>query len=189
MTNPEQAPMDATAGDGTSPKSEPTIEIPTHERELARLKEERDQLEFQLKRTLADADNMRRRARQELEDGRRRVLEGIAQELLPVLDSFKAALQIWDDQGGRGDAAGVVEGVRMVRVLLSGALERHGLQEMAGAGVPFDPLRHEAVGTEPTPGIPAGQVLRVLQTGYQIGDKVIRHAKVIVTAAPPQTGS
>jgi molecular chaperone GrpE len=183
VSNPEQTgPADR---DGSAADQEPTVEIPANEREVVRLKEERDQLEFQLKRTLADMDNMRRRARQEMDDSRRRVLEGIAQELLPVLDSFRAALQIWDDQGGRGDASSVVEGMRMVRVLLSGALERHGLQEMAAAGGPFDPARHEAVGVEASANVPAGQVVRVLQTGYQLGDKVIRHAKVIVAGAPP----
>ena len=60
--------------------NEPTTEIPIPDQELARLQNERNQLEQQLQRQLADAANMRRRARQEMDDQKRRVVEGIAQD-------------------------------------------------------------------------------------------------------------
>lgn len=167
---------ESTAGEPR--KAEPTVEIPAHEREFARLKEERDQLEIQLQRTLADAANMRRRQKQEIDDGKRRVVEGMTQELLPVLDSFTAALAAYDS--GAGDPKALIEGIRMVRTLLSAALERHGLQEIPAIGQSFDPARHEAVAVEPSTGIPEGQVLRVLQTGYVLGDRVVRHSRVVV---------
>jgi molecular chaperone GrpE len=166
---------------------EPTVEIPATDtaagRELSRLREERDQFEEQLKRALADTANIRRRQKQEMDDARRRVLEGITQELLPVLDGFNLALQAYDETQGK-DTNGLVEGVRLVRTLLSGALERHGLQEIAAAGKPFDPGCHEAVAVEPSAQHAAGTVLRVLQPGYQLGDRVVRFSRVIV-AGPP----
>lgn len=163
--------------------NEPTVEIPSHEQELTRLREERDHLEQQLQRQLADAANMRRRQRQELDDNRRRVLEGLAQELLPALDTFAMALAAHESGS---DANALVEGVRMTRVLLTGALERHGLQEIQALGQPFDPARHEAVAVEPTAGVPEGQIVRVLQTGYQLGDRVVRYSRVVVAGPPPK---
>ncbi|MBL8737002.1 MAG: nucleotide exchange factor GrpE [Planctomycetes bacterium] len=165
--------------------NEPTTEIPTPDQELARLQNERNQLEQQLQRQLADAANMRRRARQEMDDQKRRVVEGLAQELLPALDSFGMAIAAFD--GGNTDPKALVEGVRMTRMLLQSALERHGLQEIAATGVAFDPARHEAVGVEPSTTVAEGQILRVLQTGYQIGDRVVRHSRVVVAGPAPKS--
>jgi molecular chaperone GrpE len=172
---------------------EPTVEIPAHEAEMTKLREERDQLEAKLQRAMADTQNILRRQRQELEDGRRRTLEGLTQELLPVLDTFGLALQSYDGEAADGSAAGqagdvdaLVEGVRMVRTMLSGALERHGLKEIPAEGQPFDPARHEALGKEPNADVPENQVLRVMQTGYMLGEHVVRHSRVIV--AGPKAG-
>lgn len=172
------------APNGAKP-TEPTVEIPTHEQELTRLRDERDQLEQQLQRQLADAANMRRRQRQEMDDNKRRVLEGLSAELLPALDSFGMALAAFD--AGNADAKALIEGVRMTRMLLASALERHGLQEIKALDQPFDPALHEAVATEPAPGVREGQVLRVLQAGYQLAGRVVRHSRVIVAGPTPKT--
>jgi molecular chaperone GrpE len=174
-------------GAGEMPK-EPTVEIPTHEQELVRLRDERDQLEQQLQRQLADAANVRRRQRQEMDDQKRRVVEGLTQELLPALDSFSMALAAFDAGNSdpkASDPKALVEGVRMTRMLLTGALERHGLQEIKAADQPFDPARHEAVAVEPTKTVPEGHVVRVLQAGYLLGDRVVRHARVVVAGPTP----
>ena len=182
--------------------TEPTVEIPAHEQELTKLREERDQLEQKLQRAMADTQNMRRRQVKEMEDSRRRVLEGLTQELLPVLDSFGLALQAYDQdqethedvtESGGGHHAGqhvqaLVDGVRMVQTLLSGALERHGLQMIQAEGQPFDPARHEAVSVEPTAEVAENHVVRVLQAGYMLGEFVVRHSKVIVAGPAKEDG-
>lgn len=169
---------------------EPMVEIPAQEQEMIRLREERDQFEQQLQRAMADTANIRRRHSQELSDARRRTLEGLTQELLPVLDTFALALQAYDSQSSDAaqgaDPKALVEGVRMVKTMLSGALERHGLQEIPAQGQPFDPARHEALGVEPTDEVPENHVTRVLQTGYAIGDHIVRHSKVMVAGKKPQ---
>ncbi len=175
----ETRPEDPKArNEGQQPSQEKAVEIPTHEQEMVRLREERDQLEQQLQRQLADAANVRRRQRQEMDDQKRRVVEGLTQELLPALDSFGMALAAFD--AGSSDPKVLVEGVRMTRMLLNSALERHGLQEINAEGQAFDPLRHEAVAVEPSSAIAEGQIVRVLQVGYLLGDRVVRHARVIV---------
>jgi molecular chaperone GrpE len=168
---PDETPIDEQGGaaDATAAAAE-----------IAALQLEKSQLEDQLRRAMADIANIRRRQQKEGEDSRRRVLEGLALELLPVLDNFKLALQAWQEQAAAADPTALVQGVRMVQSLLQSALERHGLQELEALGKPFDPSRHEAVAVEVQDGVPAGQVLRVLQSGYQIGDRVVRHAKVVV---------
>jgi molecular chaperone GrpE len=170
------------------------------EQEIQRLQDEKQQLEQQLQRAMADAANVRRRQQKEMEDSRRRVLEGLTQELLPVLDSFTLALQAYekqasdnrpkqDDGADTGDVKGLVDGVRMVKSLLSGALERHGLREIEASGK-FDPSRHEAVGVEPSSDVPEGHIVRVLQTGYLLHDHVVRHSKVLVAGPQkPPAGS
>ena len=156
-----------------------------HDDELQKLRDERDQFEQQLQRVMADTANMRRRQQKEMDDSRRRVVEGMTQELLPVLDTFSLALDAYDQSGDTGSVKALVDGVRMVRTLLTGVLERHGLREIAAEG-PFDPARHEAVAVEPTASTPEGHVVRVLQTGYQLGEHVVRHSKVVVAGkAPP----
>ncbi len=156
--------------------------------ELQTLQAERLRLEEQLHRAPADAANMRRRAQKEAEEARHRILEGITQELLPVLDNFELALQAWHEQGERADPNALVQGVRMVQTLLLSTLERHGLQEIAAAGQAFDPARHAALAVECKAGTPAGHVLRVLMKGYLLSDRVARHAKVIVSGEPPAGG-
>jgi molecular chaperone GrpE len=180
-TNEPASPDPQTTG---STAKEPTAGIPTVEQELARLRDERNHFEQQLQRQLADAANVRRRQRQEMDDQKRRVVEGLTQELLPALDSFGMALAAFD--GGNSDSKALVEGVRMTRMLLTSALERHGLAEIRAEGQPFDPLRHEAVGIEPTTTTPEGHVLRVLQAGYQLGDRVVRHSRVVVAGTTPK---
>ncbi|MCK5943991.1 MAG: nucleotide exchange factor GrpE, partial [Planctomycetes bacterium] len=69
---------------------------------------------------------------------------------------------------------------------LSAALERHGLIEIEAEGKPFDPSKHEALGKEPNADVPENQIVRVVQTGYMLGEHVVRHSKVIV--AGPQAG-
>ena len=170
-------PNDTNAGERPSSNAADNAEVQT-------LLHEKAKLEEQLQRTLADAQNMRRRAQKEAEDARRRILEGFTQELLPVLDNFQLALQAWDGQTAGADPSALVQGVRMVQTLLRSALERHGLQEINAGDQPFDPARHEAVAVEAKDGVDEGRVLKVLMPGYLMTDRVLRHAKVVVSGKP-----
>lgn len=182
----EQQAADTGAQDQNT---EPTVEVPAHDQEMTKLRAERDLLEQKLQRAMADTQNIRRRQQKEMDDSRRRVLEGLTQELLPVLDSFALALQAYDDSDTEGSSEGatsaLVEGVRMVQTLMTGALERHGLAEIQAIGLPFNPDRHEALGVEPSEEVEENQIVRVVQTGYMLGEHVVRHSKVIV-AGPKQ---
>jgi molecular chaperone GrpE len=151
------------------------------DRELGALRTERDQLQEQLKRTLADMANVRRRHQKEMEQARGAAIEALAGELLPVLDGFHMALDSHDHHEGASDnGAALAQGLRMVRSLLEGALERHGLREIKSGGEPFNPNLHEAVGLDAIAEVAPGHIARVLQRGYYLGEKVLRPSRVLV---------
>jgi molecular chaperone GrpE len=173
------------------PSDEPIAEtVPADE--VAALREERDRLEAQLRRALADLANIRKRHAKELEEARTRAVEAMAGELLPVLDNFHLALAAHEQHeigAAQQEAHSIIEGVKMVRSMLEGVLERHGLAEISSEGEIFDPDKHEAVGVDPDAPLEPGRVTRVLQRGYSFQDRVLRPSKVHVAGdsseAPP----
>ena len=163
--------------------------------ELEKAEKERDQNYEQLQRALADLQNFRRRRVQEMEEARHGAFESLVHELLPVLDNFHLALEaIEQAKASPDDVAGQAhamdEGVRMVHGLLLGVLERRGLQEVhGGVGDMFDHERHEAVGIDPTSEHESGKISQVVQRGYAVGERVVRHTRVLVSGeSAPQSG-
>jgi molecular chaperone GrpE len=154
--------------------------------DLDTLRAERDLLQDQLKRQMADLANIRKRHAKEMDQARARALEGFAAELLPVLDNFYLALEAHDQRQTppSPEAHALVEGLRLVRSLLEGVLERHGLREIPAHGEQFDPNKHEAVGMHPVDEVKPGHVSKVLQRGYLLGDNVLRASRVLVR--PPE---
>lgn len=187
MSEHEPEDRDDQAATETGDTREQNVEIPSHDEEFARLKADNARLEETLLRAKADLMNIRKRQLKDLDEARRRTVEGLATELLPVLDTFRYALDACD-KGEETDTKTVIEGIRMVQTLLSGTLERHGLAEMEVADTAFDPARHEAVGVEPQDDVDDGMVVRVMQAGYTLGERVLRPAKVVVSGDPAQGG-
>lgn len=180
MNESQQDPTAKPSAGGESPAD--------NDNELQKLREEREQLQDQLNRTLADVQNMRRRQRLEIEEARRRSLEALAGELLPVLDNFALALQSITQSNGQ-DPKVIADGIRMVQMLLQAALEKHGLREIASTNSTFDPGLHEAVAVEARTDVGPNQVLEVLQPGYMLGDRVLRFSRVRVSSAPADNPS
>ena len=137
------------------------------------LKTEREELVNLAKRTQADFDNFRKRnaavSCESFEDGAR----GVIKDLLPVLDNFERALQ----NSGEGDAWR--EGVRLVYKQFLNVLEKNGLEEIASEGQ-FDPELHEAVLQTEAEGKAEGDIVEVLQKGYKVKNRIIRHSMVKV---------
>lgn len=129
-------------------------------------------------RTLADFDNYRRRARQEMEDASRFANQKLISDLLPVLDNFERALQHSEGNGG-GEA--VREGVLLIQKQLSDALTKHGVEPIEAVGKPFDPQYHEAImRVEAGPGQEPGTVAEELRKGYTLHGRVLRASLVKV---------
>lgn len=104
----------------------------------------------------------------------RRAREGLAAELLPVLDNLDRSI-------AAGGADPMVQGVRQVRAQLEGVLRNYGLERFEAVGTRFDPRLHDAVAMIDVPE-PArdGVVVDQLEAGCRVGDRVLRPAKVAV---------
>lgn len=151
-----------------------------------KLAEERDKLQSQLQRTLADLQNFRKRRAQEMTDVRRAAIEAMTADLLPILDNFHLATTIGSSTGDEATRS-IQEGLEMVRGMLESVFERYGVQEIPADGTRFDPLVHEAVGIDPDPEAEEGVVTQILQRGYSIDGKVIRPTRVMVGGTPPSS--
>ena len=143
--------------------------------ELAIVSAQRDEYLDLLQRAKADFENYRKRALRDQERLVAHAHERLVKELLPILDDLERALEAAE----RHEEAALVDGVKLVRESLRGALEKEGLAEIETEGA-FDPHVHEAVLAQPGNGAEPGSVLDVVQRGYRLGDKVVRPARVIV---------
>ena len=143
------------------------------------LQSDRDQLFDRPQRLAAEFDNFRKRAAREQGEVIARANERLVKELLPVLDDLGRALEA----GAEHEEAKLEEGVRLVHRSLASLLEREGLAEIETEGK-FDPHVHEALLAQPSE-LEEGSILEVIQKGYRLGDRVLRPARVVVSAAPP----
>ena len=157
----------------------PTNDTELEER-LAEVEREREEYLNDLKRVAADFENYRKRVARDQEGLVARAHERLVKELLPVLDDLERALEA----ASLHEEAKLEEGVRLVHRALAGALEREGLAEIDTEG-PFDPHRHEALLSQPSE-LDEGHVIQVLQKGYKLGDRVLRPARVVVSAGGPE---
>jgi molecular chaperone GrpE len=123
----------------------------------------------------ADLDNVRRRTAREIENARKYGVERLAQELLPVRDSLEAGIVAAEtDQGV------LLEGMHATLRLLDQALESVGIREIDPLNEPFDPTKHEAIGMRSCDAEP-NSVVDVVQKGYEIHERLLRPARVIVS--------
>jgi molecular chaperone GrpE len=132
-----------------------------------------------LRRLAAEFDNYRKRVARDQEAFAQRAAEGLVKELLPVLDDLERALEAAEQH----QEAALEDGVRLVHRSLVDALRRQGLTEIATDG-PFDPHVHEALLSQPSEA-PEGDVIQVLQKGFELGERVLRPARVVVSAGTP----
>jgi molecular chaperone GrpE len=132
-----------------------------------------------LKRTQADFQNYQTRNARERETDRKYAVSGLARDLLPAFDNLDRAVEVAKQAGGDNP---LIQGVIATQAQLLQVLARHGITPIdTQPGQPFDPTRHEAVMQQPSPDHPAGRILQVLQQGFQIHDRILRPASVIVS--------
>ena len=156
--------------------AEPAVRLAELEGEVARLKDT-------VLRSNADQQNQQRRHQRDREELRKYATAGLLEDLLPALDSLALGLESASTQA---DGRAVAEGFRMAVGQLRGILSGQGLVEVNPTGQPFDPARHEAVGSEASATVAEGTVLRVARAGWLLHDRVLRPAAVFVSSGPAQ---
>lgn len=162
--------------DSTTDQSDATESAgQANERLCAELNEAKDRA----LRAAAEIENVRRRARRELEEQSLYAQAPLMSDLLPVLDNVGRAIGAAEKHS---DAAGLLEGFRMVARQLEEVLVRHHCTLIPALHEAFDPHRHQAILQQPSAEYAAGTVLAVAQPGYQLHDRVLRPTQVIVSA-------
>ena len=145
------------------------------EQELAELKDK-------YLRALADNENARKRIRQQSEESVRIQREAILRDLLPIIDNLERAVEAarTSDSGSKT----IIDGVEMVLRSMMDLLRAQGVTTLESVGQTFDPTRHEAVDHVASEVHAPNQIVQEFHRGYQIGDRVIRPARVSVSKGP-----
>src|SRR5215208_6589219 len=158
---------------------------------VAILEAERNELKDKLLRTLADMENLRRRTEREVADARTYAVTNFARDMLTVADNFQRAIGSVPADAREGDPAlqALVEGLELTDREMLNTLERYGVKRLDPEGEKFDPNLHQAMFEVPNPDVPNGTVVQVVQTGYVIGERVLRPALVGVAKGGPKAAA
>lgn len=143
------------------------------------LEEQNKNLEDALLRSKAEFVNYRKRLEEEQVKFMKYANEDLIKELLPMIDNFERAIKL-DDNDLTDELSKFLSGFKMMYCSLVGILEKYGVSVIEEANKPFDANIHQAVITDHVDGIDSGVILEVLQKGYILNGKVIRHAMVKV---------
>jgi molecular chaperone GrpE len=171
---PEHEPP--TGSEGSISPDETTAPAADLQSECDRLRDDCAQWQDKYLRKLAEFDNYRKRTRQESEMLRQMVAESLLTSLLPIMDDFERMLNAPADSN---DA--LRKGVELIRGKFWTFFEAQGVTKFAAPGEEFNPNLHDALLSQPTADFPPHTILNVVACGYKIGDRVLRHAHVIVS--------
>jgi molecular chaperone GrpE len=153
-------------------------EVAAVEEEIGQLRRDLDELGTREKRLIAEMRNLQQRHQREKEEALRYAEFDFARELLVVVDDFERVLEA--AAGGEGGGSADLEGVRIAYDHMMKVLRQRGIAPIEAVGRPFDPHFHEALVQQPAPDQAPGTVLKEVQRGYTMHQRVLRPTRVIV---------
>ena len=156
---------------------------------IAVLEAEKADLKDKMLRLMADMENLRRRTEREIADARTYAVANFARDMLNVADNVRRAIESVPEEArstAEGAFRALIEGIDLTERDLLKNLERHGVKKLDPQGQKFDPNVHQAMFEIPNAEVPNGTVLQVVQSGYVIGDRVLRPALVGVAKGGPK---
>lgn len=161
---------------------EVTVSKADYDAQLQRLKE-LEAMKEQLLRSAADFENAKKRLTRERDEFAKFSQESLLRDLLPVLDNFDRALEHTQSlsEAEKRALKNVLTGIQMVQKQMLEILKNHGLTKVESIGKPFDPHRHEAVGTVDSDKA-ADQVAEECEAGYLLHERLLRAAKVKISS-------
>ena len=180
---------DSTAGDAPDDMpvdAEPTLE--TLQRVIEGLQAENADLQDKHLRAVAESQNIRRRAQQDIEKERKFGIERFARDVLSVADNLGRALSALPTDLATLDPAlrNVIVGVQATERELQSVLERYGVTRIEAKGKPFNAEFHQAMMEIEDPSVPAGTVVQELIPGYLLAGRLLRAAMVGLSKGGPQ---
>ena len=148
---------------------------------VAQLEREKLEIHERMLRLAAEFENWKKRARREQEDAQFNAKEKVLKDILEVVDNMERAAASMTEAT---DPKAVKDGVALVLRLFHQKLERHEVRVFESKGKAFDPRLHEAVARVPSTDVSAGAVVEELVKGYNMGERLLRPASVVVAVAP-----
>jgi molecular chaperone GrpE len=173
---------DSQAGSGAAPTGE---EVNSEVSLEQTLRNEVEEWRDKFLRKAAELENFRKRVRQDYESMSTAVRQALILEFLPVLDDFDRLLS----SSQADDVEGLRDGAQLIRDKLSRVFASLGVEKIDAEGKPFDHDEHDAVLTVESSDHPPHVVVSVVQPGYKMNGRVIRHAQVAVSKEPEETPS
>lgn len=152
--------------------------------ELARVKlcpqcPVKQEQENEVMRVQAESENFKKRMEKEKQQYCKFATQSLLEDIIPVIDNLELASQHGRDKEACKD---LVEGVDMTKKLFLETLQKHGLEQIKDCeGVEFDPKWHEAMSEESREDMESGLICQIMQTGYNLKDRLLRPAKVTVS--------
>ena len=159
---------------------------------LENLRRENAELKDKVLRTLAEMENLRRRAEREAADAKTYGVTSFARDMLTFADNLRRAAE--SAPSGAREQEGtalktLIEGIELTERDFLSRLGKYGIKKLEPLGAKFDPNLHEALFEVPDETVPNGTVAQVMEDGYTIGERVLRPAKVGVSRGGPKAGS
>jgi molecular chaperone GrpE len=172
--------------DALEATADPSVRIEELTHQLAEATQKAEKYWDGLLRKQADFDNFQRRMTRDLEHAHKYALEKFATELLSVKDSMELGLEAATKPDT--DLSTVREGIALTLKMLADSLKKFDIVEIYPLNDKFNPQWHEAMAMQPVPNVQEGSVLYVHQKGYQLHDRLLRPARVVVAKSiePPQ---
>ncbi|MCI8833071.1 MAG: nucleotide exchange factor GrpE [Clostridia bacterium] len=153
---------------------EENVEVMDSDVDVQKLQEDLDNTTDRLKRLMAEFDNYKKRASKEREQLYNSLVADIMMAFLPVMDNLEKAINT-----NTGDE-GYKQGMELVAKQFKDVLKSFGLEEIKTEGEIFNPILHEAVSSVQDDTKESQEIIEEFRKGYKMGDKVIRHAMVVV---------
>ncbi|MES2822536.1 MAG: nucleotide exchange factor GrpE [Pseudomonadota bacterium] len=183
MSHEEYTEIQQATDEQQEPAQETTHEVTveTLKGQLATLAAALESAKEQSLRSQAEAQNVRRRAEQDIEKAHKFGLEKLVNDLLPVVDNLERSLAAIDTNNT--SFASVVEGIQLTHKSLVDALTRYQVVAVDPQGEPFDPQLHQAVSAVVNVEVEPNTVINVFQKGYTLHGRLVRPAMVVVSKA------
>jgi molecular chaperone GrpE len=171
------------------PQTTQTSVVPQLDELTQKLADAGKQIEYYkdlLLRKSADFDNFKKRSENEATSLVKYAKADVITDLLPIVDDFERSMKLSKD---RRESEAFLKGVELIHQKLLRFLETQGVRPLESLGKEFDVHYHDALLQVPRNDVPPHTVIEEVEKGYMLDDRIIRHAKVVVSTAPLDHGN
>ncbi len=164
-------------------KSSESSEVKALQDVIEKLNADNQLLQNDYMRAHAEMENVKKRAKQEIEKNFKFAISGFAKDVLSVADNLKRAIESvpQENREQSDQIKNLISGVEMTQDELANILLKNGVTKIESVGKVFDPHYHQVISEVENSEEVTGTIIQELQTGYMMGDRILREAMVVVT--------